>query len=201
MPLSLSNANFAPAKEPQRDVHEYAILGKTIKKKGTKTMKPTVVVYGSSTGVCESVAEKIASNLGVEAISVADLDASVIASHDNLILGTSTWGAGEMQDDWYDGVKTLQSAGLAGKTVALFGCGDSESYPDTFCGGMKELYDAAIKAGATVLDGVPTDGYTFDDSEAVADGKFVGLALDEVNEDSLTDERIDAWIEAVKPSL
>ena len=32
-----------------------------------------------------------------------------------------------MQDDWYDGVKTLKSAGLAGKTVALFGCGDSES--------------------------------------------------------------------------
>ena len=29
-----------------------------------------------------------------------------VASHENLLLGTSTWGAGEMQDDWYDGVKT-----------------------------------------------------------------------------------------------
>ena len=32
---------------------------------------------------------------------------------------------------------------------------------------MKELYDAAVEAGATVLPGVSTDGYTFDDSEAV----------------------------------
>lgn len=113
-------------------------------------MKTTIVIYGSSTGSCQSIAETIASKLGVEAVDVANIDDATITSHENLLLGTSTWGAGEMQDDWYDGVKTLKSAGLAGKTVALFGCGDSESYPDTFCGGMKELYDAAVEAGATV---------------------------------------------------
>ena len=91
--------------------------------------------------------------------------------------------------------------GKAGKTVALFGCGDSESYPDTFCGGMKELYDAAVEAGATVLPGVSTDGYTYDDSEAIDGDKFLGLALDEVNEDDKTEERIDAWLEAIKPAL
>lgn len=164
-------------------------------------MKATVVIYGSSTGTCQSIAESIASKLGVEAIDVANLDEATVAANDNLILGTSTWGAGELQDDWYDGIKTLKAAGLAGKTVALFGCGDAESYPDTFCGGMKELYDAAVEAGATVLPGVSTDGYTFDDSEAVADGNFVGLALDDVNEDDKTDSRIEAWIEAIKPSL
>lgn len=164
-------------------------------------MKSTIVIYGSSTGTCQSIAENIANKLGVEAIDVTNLDEAVIANHDNLILGTSTWGAGEMQDDWYDGVKTLKQAGLAGKTVALFGCGDSESYPDTFCGGMKELYDAAVEAGATVLTGVSTEGYTFDDSEAVEGDNFLGLALDDVNEDDKTDSRIDAWIEAIKPSL
>ena len=66
---------------------------------------------------------------------------------------------------------------------------------------MKELYDAAVEAGATVLPGVSTDGYTFDDSEAVEGDKFLGLALDDVNEDDKTEERIDAWIEAIKPSL
>lgn len=164
-------------------------------------MKSTIVIYGSSTGTCQSIAENIASKLGVEAIDVANLDEATITSHDNLILGTSTWGAGEMQDDWYDGVKTLKQAGLAGKTVALFGCGDSESYSDTFCGGMKELYDAAVEAGANMLAGVPTEGYTFDDSEAVEGDNFLGLALDDVNEDDKTDSRIDAWIETIKPSL
>ena len=164
-------------------------------------MKSTIVIYGSSTGSCQSIAETIASKLGAEAIDVANLDNDVIANHDNLILGTSTWGAGEMQDDWYDGVKTLKAAGLAGKTVALFGCGDSESYPDTFVGGMAELYNAARKAGADIVGAVPVDGYTFDDSESVVNGKFVGLALDEVNEDDKTDERIDAWVQQILPSL
>ena len=42
---------------------------------------------------------------------------------------------------------------------------------------------------------------TFEDSEAVVDGKFVGLALDDVNEDDKTEERIDAWLENIKASL
>lgn len=164
-------------------------------------MKSTIVIYGSSTGTCQSIAENIAGKLGVEALDVQQLTADVINNNDNLILGTSTWGAGEMQDDWYDGVKTLNAAGLSGKTVALFGCGDCESYCDTFCGGMKELYDAAVEAGATVVGSVPTEGYNFDDSEAAVDGNFVGLALDEVNEDDKTESRVSDWVEALKPSL
>nr|WP_024992396.1 flavodoxin FldA [Hoylesella pleuritidis] len=164
-------------------------------------MKKTIVVYGSSTGTCQSIAETIASKLGVEAIDVTKFDADVIAANDNLLLGTSTWGAGELQDDWYDGVNVLKAADLAGKTVAVFGCGDSESYSDTFCGAMAEIYNAAKDAGATLVGEVSTDGYTYDDSEAVVDDKFVGLALDDVNEDDKTEGRIDAWLEAIKPAL
>lgn len=165
-------------------------------------MKKTVIIYGSSTGTCEDLAGRIGSKLGVsDVINVTEADADVIAANDNLILGTSTWGAGELQDDWYDGVELLKSADLSGKTVALFGCGDCESYSDTFVGAMAEIYNAVVEAGATVVGQVSTDGYTFDDSAAVVDGKFVGLALDEVNEDNLTDGRIDAWVAAITPSL
>ena len=48
---------------------------------------------------------------------------------------------------------------------------------------------------------VSTEDYSFDDSEAVVDGKFVGLALDDVNEDDKTEGRIDAWLEEIKPAL
>ena len=161
----------------------------------------TVVIYGSSTGTCEAIANKIGEKLGAQVINVTDMDASTIESNTSLIIGTSTWGAGELQDDWYDGIETLKGAQLAGKTVAVFGCGDSESYSDTFCGAMSELYNAAKEAGAKLVGEVSTDGYTFDDSAAVVDGKFVGLALDDVNEDDKTDGRIDAWIEQIKGSL
>ena len=164
-------------------------------------MGKTIVVYGSSTGTCEAIAGKIAEKLGVEAINVSDLTADVIAENDNLLIGTSTWGAGELQDDWYDGVDTLKGADLSGKVVAVFGCGDSASYSDTFCGAMKELYDAAKASGATVVGEVDIDGYTFDDSDAVVDNKFVGLALDDINEDDKTDGRIDAWLEQINGSL
>ncbi len=164
-------------------------------------MKKTIVVFGSSTGTCEGIAAEIAQKLGVEAINVQEFNADVVADNDNLILGTSTWGCGEVQDDWYDGLKVIKDADLNGKTVALFGCGDSSSYSDTFCGGMAEIYKAAKEAGAKVVGQVDTAGYTYDDSEAVEDGKFVGLALDNDNEESLTAGRIDAWIEAIKPEL
>ncbi len=165
-------------------------------------MKKTVIIYGTSTGTCEDLASRIGAKLGVDnIINVTDLDENVIAENDNLILGTSTWGAGEMQDDWYDGIKVIKSVDLSGKTVALFGCGDSGSYPDTFVGGMAEIYNAVKTAGANVIGAVSTEGYTFDDSESVVDGKFVGLALDEVNEDDKTDERINAWVEEIQPNL
>lgn len=165
-------------------------------------MKKTVIIYGTSTGVCEDLANRIGTKLGVDnIINVTNLDDNVIADNESLILGTSTWGAGEVQDDWYDGLRIIKSANLNGKTVALFGCGDSESYPDTFVGGMAEIYHAVTDAGAQVIGAVATEGYTFDDSESVVDGKFVGLALDEVNEDSKTDERIDAWVTEILPGL
>ncbi|MBQ9677130.1 MAG: flavodoxin FldA [Prevotella sp.] len=164
-------------------------------------MSKTIVVFGSSTGTCESIAEKIATKLGVESLNVQDLTSDVVAANDNLILGTSTWGAGEMQDDWYDGVKVLQGADLKGKTIAFFGCGDAESYGDTFVGGIGELYNAIKDSGAKFIGSVSTDGYTFSDSDAVVDGKFIGLPLDDVNEDDKTDGRIDAWVAAISPNL
>ena len=164
-------------------------------------MNSTIVVYGSSTGTCEAIAEKIAKKLGCEAINVQDLTADVINDNQNLILGTSTWGAGELQDDWYDGLRLLKEADLSGKTIALFGCGDCESYGDTFVGGIGELYNGIKSSGANFVGAVDTDGYTFDASEAVIDGKFVGLPLDDVNEDDKTDTRIEAWIAAIMPNL
>ena len=160
-------------------------------------MKKTIVVYGSSTGTCEGIANDIASALGVKAINVSDMTAEVIAEHDNLILGTSTWGAGEVQDDWYDGLNVIEAADMDGKTVALFGCGDSASYSDTFCSGMAEIYNAVKDKGANVIGMVDASDYSYDDSEAVIDGKFVGLALDNDNEQHKTAPRIEAWIKSL----
>lgn len=168
-------------------------------------MRKTCIIFGSTTGTCESLASKIADKLGIAAndiINVNDFKAEMLSEYDNLILGTSTWGAGDLQDDWYGGgLKILQSNDLTGKTVALFGCGDSASYGDTFCGGMAELYDAVKKQGAKVTGSVDADNYSYEASAAVINDEFVGLALDEDNESNLTDERIEKWVEQIKNNL
>ena len=164
-------------------------------------MNTTIVIYGSSTGTCEAIAEKIASKLGCEAVNVQELTTDIIDNHKNLILGTSTWGAGELQDDWYDGLKTLNESDLSGKVIAFFGCGDCESYSDTFVGGMGELYNGIKDSGAHFIGSVDTDGYTYDDSEAVIDGRFIGLPLDEINEEDKTDSRTEEWLSAISAEL
>lgn len=164
-------------------------------------MNTTIVIYGSSTGTCEAIAEKIASKLGCEAVNVQELTKDIIDNHQNLILGTSTWGAGELQDDWYDGLKPLNESDLSGKVIAFFGCGDCESYSDTFVGGMGELYNGIKDSGAHFIGSVDTDGYTYDDSEAVIDGRFIGLPLDEINEEDKTDSRIEEWLSAISAEL
>jgi flavodoxin I len=165
-------------------------------------MKETAIFYGSTSGNCEGIANKIAKALGVSNVfSASQLDAAKIASYDNLILGSSTWGCGDLQDEWYDGVEVLKSADLSGKTVAVFGCGDSCGFSSTYCDAMGQLYEAAKGAGANMVGAVSTDGYSFDESASVVDGKFVGLALDEDNESDKTDGRIAAWVEEIKPLL
>ena len=158
----------------------------------------TCVIFGSSTGTCEDLANRIASAMGVDSsnvYNVADLTEEIVNKYDRLILGSSTWGCGDLQDDWFTGIETLKSMDLSGKQVGLFSCGDASSYGDTFCNAMGTLYDELQDTGATFVGtGFSTEGYSFDDSTAVRDGAWVGLALDEINEDFKTNERIKKWV-------
>lgn len=167
-------------------------------------MKKTGIFYGSTTGTTESVARLIADKLGIapaDVHEVSKVDTALVESYDALILGTSTWGDGELQDDWYDGLKVLQGAHLSGKIVALFGCGDSESYSDTFCDAMGLLYEGLKDSGCTFVGAVDDSDYTYSASVAAADGKFVGLALDDVNESDRTDDRVSAWAALLQAAL
>lgn len=167
-------------------------------------MKKTGVFYGSTTGTTESVARTIAEKLGIPSSDVYDVSkmtADVAGSYEALILGTSTWGDGELQDDWYDGIKVLKGMDLSGKTVVLFGCGDSESYSDTFCDGMGILFEDLKNSGCHFIGAVPDADYTYSSSIAVTDRNFVGLAIDDINESDKTDERVTAWTEKLKTEL
>ena len=70
--------------------------------------------------------------------------------------------------------------------------------PIPFAMRWEHLYDDLSGTGCRFIGACDTAGYSFDSSEAVRDGKFVGLSLDETNEDDRTAERIAAWVETLK---
>jgi flavodoxin I len=167
-------------------------------------MSKVIIVYGSTTGNTQNVAKTIAEKLSsedVQLIEVSKLKAEDVDTCSNLILGTSTWGLGDLQDDWEGALPILKKINLSGKTVALFGLGDSDSYPDTFVDGMGVLYEALQDTGCTLIGKMPVSGYHFDSSKAVIDDDFVGLALDEDSESNLTNKRIEEWVANILPHL
>ena len=68
------------------------------------------IFYGSTTGNTEAAAQDIAAALGTDAVfNVGEVDAASVADYDTLLLGSSTWGAGDLQDDWYDFLDALKA--------------------------------------------------------------------------------------------
>lgn len=160
----------------------------------------TGIFYGSTTGSTESVAAQLAAALGVDAAdvhNVADTAAQAVLDYDFLLLGSSTWGCGDLQDDWYDFLEALRGLDLRGRRVALFGCGDSASYPDTFCAALGQIYDALQDTGCTFAGSYEPQDYDVTDSDVCREGRFVGLAVDDAAP-SLTEARLAAWCAQLK---
>ncbi|MBR1870962.1 MAG: flavodoxin domain-containing protein [Kiritimatiellae bacterium] len=139
-------------------------------------MATTKVIFGSTTGMTEAVAGKIADALGTTAVNVNAADADAFNA-DVLALGTSTWGLGDLQDDWAAQLDNVK-ANFAGKKVVVFGLGDGVGFADTYCVAAQTIADAATAAGATLV------------------GEIV--KIDEANEADKTDERIAKIVEIVK---
>lgn len=164
-------------------------------------MEKTAIIYGSSSGITEEVANRIASQMGIakeDVYNVTNISTETVSKYDLLLLGSSTDGYGELQEDWYDGVKVLKKTDLSGKKIALFGTGDSSTFSDSFCGALGELYKELESSGANFIGQVDSAEYSFDDSEALINGQFIGLAIDEMNEPEKTDDRITRWIESIQ---
>ena len=164
-------------------------------------MKIIGIFYGSSSGNTEGVAKQIQAEFGADNAQVFDVAKATkddLEKFDNLIFGTSTWGFGELQDDFDGFMKQIEAANLSGKTVALFGCGDQESYSDTFVDRMSLVWQSLQGKGCNIVGQTSTEGYSYFNFQSDVEGKFVGLAIDENNQSDQTADRVKAWVEVLK---
>jgi len=138
-------------------------------------MAKVVLVYGSTTGNTEALSEHVAAGLkqagaDVTVKNVTDASVGELAGYDAVVFGCSTWGAGELQDDFIEFHDEMDGASLEGKKAAVFGPGDSDDYPDTFCEAVDILEDALKNIGAEIVaESFKVDGDVepaFGDAEA-----------------------------------
>jgi flavodoxin I len=163
----------------------------------------TAIFYASSTGNTEIVAKQIAKTLGVNNIfDISNINIERLNEYEKLILGASTWGDGDLQDDWDDTWNAFCQLDFTGKTIALFGLGDQESYSDNYVDAMGTIYEQVLLKGAKVIGFTSSEGYEHTQSKAQKiNGDFVGLALDEDNQSEFTTERITHWCNLIKNEI
>jgi len=176
-------------------------------------MAKTGIIFGTDTGKTRKVAKQIYKMLDsdevAKPVNINRCTINDLLSFDSLIIGTPTLGEGQLpglnveceSESWEEIAGDLEAADFTGKTIALFGLGDQEGYPDEFLDALGELYDIFSAAGATLIGRWPNNGYEFNSSTALDGDEFVGLALDLDNQSTLTDERLTAWLEIIKPEL
>lgn len=170
------------------------------------------IFFGTDTGRTRRVAKSIARKLGDRAgvpVNVGRCTPADLLKHRALILGSPTYGEGELPgratgmqtDSWAEFLPGLRGLDLTGIVVAIYGLGEQEKYPGHFVDGIAAIHDVVTAAGAKVVGATSPEGYAFSRSAALREGRLLGLALDPVAQDGLTEARIDAWLAEVVPIL
>lgn len=127
-------------------------------------MKKAIIVFGTTTGNTEKAANIINEVLAGKEIdvtqkNVTDTSIDEVKTYDYILLGSSTWGEGEIQDDFIPFYDEMNFYNLGEKNVAVFGCGDSDMFSHCFCEAVGLIQSKANKSRANIIaEGLRIDG-------------------------------------------
>ncbi|MGB6129744.1 MAG: flavodoxin [Psychrilyobacter sp.] len=155
--------------------------------------------YGTTGGRTTGIVDEFDFNLRDE-VEIFDVANGIekIKEFENLILVTPSYGFGELEAHWEAVIEDFKKIDLNGKTLALVGLGSQTTFGESFVGALEILYKIIIKNGGKIIGLTSTDGYHFEECDAIIEGKFMGLVLDEENQDDMTPDRIYDWLEVIK---
>jgi flavodoxin I len=169
-------------------------------------MKKIGIFYGPVGGSTERIAKQIQKEIGsdnADLMLIKDSKSSDIDKYENVIFGCSTiggetWGASKSKPDWDIFRPEFDKINYSGKVFALFGLGDHMSYPRNFVDNMGNIGNIILSKKAKLIGHSNTSDYEFTDSEAVVDGKFIGLPIDEEFESEKSEARIKKWVDGLR---
>lgn len=172
-------------------------------------MSKIAIFYGPKGGAVNRVAEKVKDAIGedkIDMVAVNDATVADLEKYDKIIFGMSTvgkdsWDSKYDNVDWAKFLPEIGKTSYKGKVIAIFGLGDHVTYAASFVDHIAVLAKELENNGAVLSGKVSVDEYEFNDSEAVVDGKFLGLPIDEDFEPELTDERVEKWVKQIAPDF
>jgi flavodoxin I len=133
-------------------------------------MDKAVIIYGSVTGLTEEIAHMLATEIEnkyeVSLINALEAVPEDVKDADLILLGSSTWGVGQLQMDMIPVNDFIQKMNLKLKRAAAFGVGDSEFKKYAYA--ITILEKSLKSAGAQLIQkGYRCDKY-FDDAARAA---------------------------------
>ncbi len=145
-------------------------------------MNKIALFYAPEKGSTDRVAHKFAEIAGKERFDLTLVDentkAEQLDAYKHIIFAVSTVGRDSWSSDY-------------NKVGWDFFITKLESYDLT-------LARVAVQQGADLVGKCSTDDYEFSDSDAVEGDMFLGLPIDEDNDDDLTEERLTNWWESIR---
>ncbi len=118
-------------------------------------MEKTLIIYASMSGNTEDIAKLIGNSLEEKAMievtyeEIENCSMEQLLQYDRILLGSYTWGDGDLPyeaEDFYD---ELEDADLTGKKIGCFGSGD-HAYPK-FCEAAALFSERFKHTGASVF--------------------------------------------------
>ena len=140
-------------------------------------MSKVLIVFGSSTGNTEGIAQKLEEIIAAAGHEVTLKNAGLAEGYDAVLLGCSAWGDDELelQDDFIPLYENMEGMGLSGVRLAAFASGDS-SYTH-FCGAVDAIEARGKDLGARIVaEGLKVDGTASDAPDAVQEFAAAVLA-------------------------
>lgn len=162
----------------------------------------TGLFFASATGKMRRLVDQITEAWGesLEPRELADCHPEELLRHDCLLLGSPTYGIGQLHHHWPDFLQKMTSLDLSDKTVGLFAMGDGRYHGNTFVGALGLLYDQVERTGARIVGSCEYQGYRFQSTTSIREGVFPGLVVDwsSPGERRKTGDRIETWITQLK---
>ena len=148
-------------------------------------MSKVIIVYTSMTGNTEAMATAVADGVktvhqDLEMKDGLNIMPDELGEYDGIILGSYSWGDGDIPDDFLDFYEEMDGVDLSGKKAAVFGSCDSSF--ETYGGAVDKLIEKLQECGAeVVLEGLKVE-LTPNDEDIQACNEFGVKFIEKLNE-------------------